>query len=154
MSAFVGTGCRAGGQDQGTALNSAAAGGGGCLCHRTQPSGRPAFLINTVCLCFLVSCLSSPSQADIVAFSHPVRVELTSLSSQARLLSLFLTLPLTLSHSLPLFLKSFCFSHMPVLSLAGSFSLIPPLFLSWLSVPSPQSCQELAPLPLKISQCL
>lgn len=149
MSAFVGTGCRARGQDRGTALNS-----GGCLATAPNPQAVPAFLINTVCLCFLVSCLSSPSQAHIVACSHPVRVELTSLSSQARLLSLFLTLPLTLSHSLPLFLKSFCFSHMPVLSLAGSFSLSPPLFLSWLLVPSPQPCQELAPLPLKISQCL
>lgn len=148
MSAFVGTLCKAGGQDQGTALSS-----GGCLCHRTQPSGCPSFS-NKSCLCFLVSCLSSPSQADIVARSHPVRVELTSLSSQACLLSLFLTFSLTLSHSLPLFLKSFCFSHMPVLSLAGSFSLIPPLFLSWLLVPSPQPCQELASLPLKISQCL
>lgn len=111
MSAFVGTGCRARGQDRGTALNS-----GGCLATAPNPQAVPAFLINTVCLCFLVSCLSSPSQAHIVACSHPVRVELTSLSSQARLLSLFLTLPLTLSHSLPLFLKSFCFSHMPVCS--------------------------------------
>lgn len=121
---------------------------GGCLCHRTQPSGCHSLSKKQSRSAGLPLCLR-PAEFSL---SGPCRWAVSSSepgspprSSQARLLCL--TLPLTLTHSLPLFLKSFCLSHMPMLSLTGSFSLFPPLFLPAFGL-SPQPCQELAtPLP-------
>lgn len=141
---------RSGGQEEGIALIYILS-SGGCLCHRAQASGchslsNKQFLsifLSRFCLLPEFS-LSGRCRSSSHTLCEPCS---PPLSSSARLLSLFLTLPLTLSHSLPLFLKSFCFSHMPVLSLTGSFSPIPPLFFPAFGL-SPQSCQELAtPLP-------
>ena len=150
LSVCVGTGLGgAGGQEEGTALSFTLS-SGGCLCYRAQAwdchslSNQRSLSVR---LSLFASCPTSPSQALVGSPSH-ILCEPRSppLSSSACPLSLFLTLPLTLSHSLPLFLESFCFSHMPVLSLTGSFSLFPPLFLPAFGL-SPQSCQELAPPP-------
>lgn len=94
---------------------------GGYLCLCTQPLGCHSLSNEQspsvhLPLCFWFS-LSGPCWLAFSDLNSP------SLSSQAPQLSLFLTLPLTLSHSLPLFLKSFCFSHMPVLPHRLIFSL-------------------------------
>lgn len=108
----------AGQEDRTQALPSAL---GPACATAPNPWAATAFLINAVVLLSWVLPEFSLSGRHCCPL-HPVRPP-----SPARLAcSPFLTL----SHSLPLFLKSFCFSHMPVLSLAGSFSLIPPLFLS------------------------
>lgn len=127
---------------------------GGCLYHSTQPSGchslsnkqsLPAFLL-------FASWQSSSSPVQSVVSARP----LTPSSSCAHLPSpaRFICSPsfshsLSLSHSLPLLLKSFCFSHMPMLSLTGLFfSSLPSSSLLFGLFPQP--CQKLAlhpPLP-------
>lgn len=144
-----GMGGWAGGQEGGTALSSIRA-PGAASATAPNPQAATAFQINSLSLSVSPSLPPArvlPLRSLLV---HPLTpsMSLTHLPSPVRLtlLSLFLTLPLTLSHSLPLFLKSFCFSHMPVLSLTGSFSLFPPLFLRAFGL-FPQPCQELAPPP-------
>lgn len=142
------------GEEGGTALYSARALGAPSA-TAPNPQAATAFQINSLALPGSLSAPGGvvplhpgpgcPSQVH-VGWPLPPQSRAHLHSGHARLLSLFLTPPLTLSHSLPLFLKSFCFSHMPVLSLTGSFSLFPPLFLPAFGL-SPRPCQGLATRP-------
>lgn len=100
MSVCVDTGCRAGGQDQGTALS------GGCLCHRTQPSGCLGFF-NKYCLSLLPCvlpkfslsgrhcCLLTPCESGTHLSLSPARLACSPSFSHS--LSLLVTLCLFFS---------------------------------------------------------